>query len=266
MERSTKVCPSSPCDCKPKLWLSKATSRVRWKTASRGIIKCSFSSSVSWELLAYRASRPSTPFCLPGLLLSSTLLLLLAPILHTICIVYPKLFPSKRSKSFWFSENPLITLIALKSSSIVTDLVTHVRVLFSFSLFLQERRRLSLKYPRTVFLAEDEREVRRIIMLFESLQSLPDRTEDDTIVASCNETRTAVNDRRCQSSPAGNAGPSTSASSSSPSSRGGGGGGGGGGSGGGPFGDLAPGRSPILRRRTLPSPTKTVRGAKTIWH
>lgn len=123
--------------------------------------------------------------------------------------------------------------------------------LISICLTLQERRRLGLKFPRTIFLPDDETNVRQMIILYETMQALPEVDESASSIA----------ERRCMSSPAGGGGPSTSGSVRG---RGGGTAGSRPSSGGGPFDQLAPGRSPVMRRRTLPSPTKTPRGAKTI--
>lgn len=110
---------------------------------------------------------------------------------------------------------------------------------------------MSVKFPNRVFLPEDEAEVRRLIVLYQTMQT---------------EQQQQVQERRCLS--ATHAGASTS-SHHDISSRG---------SqdhrrsrqqpNGGPhvhFSPLAPGRSPVMKRRTLPSPVLTSnRGAKTV--
>ncbi|KAI1297144.1 Dual specificity protein phosphatase 22 [Halotydeus destructor] len=113
----------------------------------------------------------------------------------------------------------------------------------------EERRRLGIKFPRTMFRPEDEQEVRQMVTLFDSVQNLPQVTGQP-------DDRSVIQDGRRRIS--GSSEPSTSHSSPTLGSslrR----------AAKSPFDDLAPGRSPMVRRRTLPTPSTTsVRGAKTI--
>lgn len=113
---------------------------------------------------------------------------------------------------------------------------------------------MSMKFQNRVFLPEDEEEVRRLIVLYQSIQS--DQQQQQL-------------DRRCLSaSNIAIASSSNSFNLRESSSRGGrleqrmsnkqmagqhvh-------------FGPLAPGRSPVMKRRQLPSPVPTNRTAKTV--
>ncbi|RWS18043.1 protein-tyrosine phosphatase-like protein [Dinothrombium tinctorium] len=101
----------------------------------------------------------------------------------------------------------------------------------------EERKRLSIKFPNNVFRPEDEKEVRKLILVYESLQSSSQDLSGTSRSASAS----------LNNSPSRKLLPSTSGSPEK-----------------GPFSNLAPGRSPVMKKRTLPTPHKNGKAAKTI--
>ena len=104
------------------------------------------------------------------------------------------------------------------------------------------------KFPDRVFLPEDEEEVRRLIVRYQSMQVEQQQLQDRRCYSASNIARASISNSYNRESRSGehpDQGPSHGVSHVH-------------------FAPLAPGRSPVMKRRTLPSPIPTARGAKTV--
>ena len=123
--------------------------------------------------------------------------------------------------------------------------------------FSQERKRMSMKFPNRVCLPEDEQEVRRLVELYQSMQSGQQQQQlltrrclsaSNVIGASNSNTFNGESDSyglHTHAIPHSKQQPTGTLHVH--------------------FGPLAAGRSPIMKRRALPSPVPTNRDPNAIW-
>lgn len=112
---------------------------------------------------------------------------------------------------------------------------------------------MSVKFQNRVFLPEDEEEVRRLIVLYQSIQSDQQQQLDRRCLSASNIAMASSSNtfNLRESSPRGGRMEQRRSNKQM----------------GGQhvhFGPLAPGRSPVMKRRTLPSPVPTNRTANTV--